>query len=71
MAAAAADEEGKASRGTGRPSLPTPSLNKKDKERKGMRKNKVLGGGKESALRISAQALLYFVDILPSCSRQR
>ncbi|KAF8140334.1 hypothetical protein EV363DRAFT_1312241 [Boletus edulis] len=34
LAAAAAEEEARASRGTGKPSLPTPSLSKKDKGKK-------------------------------------
>ncbi|KAF9229193.1 hypothetical protein BS17DRAFT_771138 [Gyrodon lividus] len=50
MAAAAAEEEGKTFRGTGKPSLPAPSLNKRDKERKGKRKVNALGGGKETTV---------------------
>ncbi|KAF9244616.1 CTLH/CRA C-terminal to lish motif domain-containing protein [Melanogaster broomeanus] len=47
-AAAAAEEEAKVSRGTGKPSLPAPMLHKRDNGRKGKRKDNILGGGKET-----------------------
>ena len=37
LVAAAAEEEAKTSRGTGKPSLPTPSLSRKDKGKKNNR----------------------------------
>ncbi|KAF8560284.1 hypothetical protein OG21DRAFT_1452215 [Imleria badia] len=49
LAAALAEEEAKASRGTGKPSLPTPSLGRKDKGKKNDHKNNISGGEKHSA----------------------
>lgn len=49
LAAAAAEEEAKASRGAGKPSLPTPSLNRKDKGKKNDHKTNISGLEKQSA----------------------
>ncbi|KAG8219739.1 Rrp15p-domain-containing protein [Butyriboletus roseoflavus] len=50
LAAAAAEEEAKVSRGTGKPSLPTPSLSRKDKGKKNNHKTNIPArGGKQSA----------------------
>lgn len=49
LAAAAAEEEAKASRGTGKPLLPTPSLSRKDKGKKNDHKTNISGWERQSA----------------------
>lgn len=49
LAAAATEEEAKASRGAGKPSLPTPSLSRKDKGKKNDHKTSMSGWEKQSA----------------------
>ena len=49
LATAEAEEEAKTSRGTGKPSLPTPSLSRKDKGKKNDHKNNISGREKQSA----------------------
>jgi len=49
VATAEAKKEAKASRGTGKPSLPTPSLGRKDKGKKNDHKNNISGREKQSA----------------------
>jgi len=48
LAAAAAEEEAKAARGTGKPSLPTPSLSGINKAKRGQHKTGASGGEKQS-----------------------
>ena len=60
LAAATAEEEAKASRGTGKPSLPTPSLDRKDKGKKKNRKNNISGTEKHSEY-ISGQLCLWMI----------
>ncbi|KAH7883506.1 Rrp15p-domain-containing protein [Phlebopus sp. FC_14] len=50
MAAAAAEEEARADRGTGKPSLPAPSFDKHAKGGKGKKKDTIIGRGRESAV---------------------
>ncbi|KIJ57780.1 hypothetical protein HYDPIDRAFT_103853, partial [Hydnomerulius pinastri MD-312] len=50
IAAAAAEEASKATRGSGKPSLPAPSLKKQDKGKKAKQKDNVIGRGKEAAV---------------------
>ncbi|KAH0838242.1 Rrp15p-domain-containing protein [Lanmaoa asiatica] len=48
LAAAAAEEEAKASRGTGKPSLPTPSLSRKDNGKRNNYKTNISGEEKQT-----------------------
>lgn len=48
LAAAEAEEEAKISRGTGKPSLPTPSLSRKDRAKKNNHENNISRREKQS-----------------------
>ncbi|KAG5730881.1 hypothetical protein E4T56_gene19930, partial [Termitomyces sp. T112] len=49
-AATAATEESKATRGTGKPTLPAPVINNKTQSKKAKNKDNIIGRGKESTV---------------------
>jgi hypothetical protein len=61
-AASEATEESKAQRGSGKPSLPAPSIDAKAQRKKGKQKDNIIGRGKESKTNISSHGLV--VDVL-------
>jgi hypothetical protein len=51
-AASEATEESKAQRGSGKPSLPAPSIDAKAQRKKGKQKDNIIGRGKESKINV-------------------